>query len=134
MQSLQISPETFDNDLLISPETFSNPLAIPTAAPSNNTDRMMTKRIPVRERSTVILSFKAVDANAMRAFIKSIRLKGDKAPSQSLIARRALEVYLRRLETMRRESPATYAAEIIALESMVTSVPCPAPLSQRKTK
>ena len=123
------------NSLLISPESFnSNPLAIPTGAPVDTTDRMMTKRVPARERSTVILSFKSSDANAMRAFINSIRLKGDKAPSQSLVARRALQVYLRRLELLRREAPAEFAAEVEALEAMVTPVPQPAQVSKKKPR
>lgn len=121
------------NSLLISQASPNDhPLAIPVGARADNTGRVMTKRIPPRERSTVILSFKAVEANAMRAFIKSIRIKGDKEPSQSLVARRALQVYLHRLEMLRREAPPAYSDEIAALERMVTPVPQPAREDQLK--
>ena len=120
------------NPLLISPETStSNPYAIHTGAPVDNTGRMMTKRVPPSERSTLTLSFNATDANAMRAFINSIRLKGDKAPSQSLIARRAVHLYLHRLEMLRKEAPAAFATEIQALDAMVTPVPQPAAVSKK---
>jgi len=119
------------NHLQIPQDTPTNALGIPAGGPTDNTGRIMTKRVPARERSTVILTFKSIDANAMRAFINSIRLKGDKAPSQSLVARRALQAYLHRLEMLRREAPSAYSDEIAALERMVTPVPQPARTSKK---
>lgn len=90
----------------------------------DNTGRIFSKRVSAYERSTVILSFKSNDANAMRAFINTIRLKGDKAPSQSLIARRAVQLYLCRLEMLRREDPSAFITEVEALEASGQRIKC----------
>ena len=94
--------------------------------PDPNDQKLMTKRIQASDRTTVILSYSTRDAQALRAIAAAILLKRDKRPSLSLLCRRALQLYGQLIT-----SPAHRAAEIEALNKMVTSVPVPAPHSKR---
>jgi hypothetical protein len=98
----------------------------PTMTPDPNDQKLMTKRIQARDRTTVILSYTSRDAQALRAIAQTILLKRDKRPSLSLLCRRALQLYGQLLA-----SPVHRAAEIAALNKMVTAVPAPAPHSKR---
>jgi hypothetical protein len=101
--------------------------------PSDNTGRMMTKRIRARDGTTLVLNYPKFEAAAMRALVQSIRIKGDKSPSLSLIARRSMRFYLARLESAKANHPDAYAAELFELESMVTPVPQPAQHSKKQS-
>jgi hypothetical protein len=92
---------------------------------------MMTKRIRSKDGTTLVLTYLKPEAAHMRALVQSIRIKGDKAPSMSLIARRSMQFYLARLESAKATRPDAYAAEIAELERMVTPVPQPAPRSKK---
>ena len=107
-------------------------MSLTSTKKTDNTGRMMTLRVKAADRTSVMLTYSTTDANAIRAFVHSIRLKGTKAPSQSLIARRSLQVYLLRLEQLRRDRPDQFAAEVAELERMVTPVPSPALTSKKR--
>ena len=68
----------------------------------------------------------------MRQLVQSIRIKGTRKPSLSLIARRSMQLYVARIETAQRTRPEVFAAEIAELERMVTPTPAPAQYSKRK--
>ena len=93
---------------------------------SLSTGKTFAKRVQARDRTTVLLTYSTSDANAMRALVGSIRLRKDKKPSLSLIARRAMAFWLEHL-------PRRMEAEVAILDTMVTPVPKPMPLAYRKT-
>lgn len=97
---------------------MSTPTPTSVRPPVDITGKILTKRVRAKNRSTLILSYTASDAQALRDFAKTIHLRGDRIPPLSLLARRALQVYLPFLA--RAE---TKAAEIAALEKMVTREP-----------
>jgi len=99
--------------------------------PTDNTGKMMTRRPFPGGRSSVLLTYPAAQASRLRALAQSIRIKGDHAPSLSLLARRSLELYLAQIEHARAVRPDLFALEIAQLESMVTPTPQPAPKSKR---
>lgn len=101
--------------------------------PSDNTGRMMTKRVRARDGTTLVLNYRKPEAARMRALVQSIRIKGNKSPSLSLIARRSMQFYLTRLESARVNRPDAYASELFELESMVTPVPQPALHSKKQS-
>jgi len=88
----------------------------------------MSKRIQARDRSTVILTYSTMDANSLRMMAQQIRLKGDRKPSLSLIARRSMQVYQQFIQA----SPFNFEAERQELEKMVTRIPKPAKTSKKK--
>jgi len=91
-----------------------------------NDNKLMSKRIQARDRTTVILSYCSSDAQALRVMAHSILLKADKRPSLSLLCRRALQLYSQLIS-----SPAHRESELAALNTMVTKTPAPAPHSKR---
>lgn len=95
--------------------------------PSQNDSKVLTKRVPVNDRSTVILSYPSRDATALRTLAASFILKGSKKASLSLVSRRALQVYSQILA-----NPDHRVNETKVLDKMVTPVPSPAPFSTRK--
>jgi hypothetical protein len=105
----------------------TNIQAYPTMIPSPNDSKVLTRRVPVHDRSTVILSYTSRDASALRKLAASFTLKGDKKASLSLLSRRALQVYAQILT-----NPDHLANETKALDKMVTPIPSPAPFSTRK--
>lgn len=68
----------------------------------------------------------------MRQLVQSIRIKGTRKPSLSLIARRSMQLYVARLEAAQRTRPELFDSEVAELERMVTRVPAPARYSKRK--
>lgn len=94
--------------------------------PSDNTGKLMTRRIQARDRTTVLLTYSATDANELRMMAQSVTLKAGKKPSLSLFARRALQVYGSYL----RDS-GNAANETAVLDRMTTKVPKPAPRSRK---
>jgi hypothetical protein len=97
-------------------ETPNRPLR---RSPNTTTGKVITKQIKAYDRTTLVLSYTTKDANELRALVQSMRLKAGKKPSLSVIARRALRVYVDRL-------PDVWDAEIEALNKMTTRVPKPA--------
>ncbi len=94
--------------------------------PSDNTGKVLAKRIQAHDRTTVLLTYSRPDANRLRMLVQSITLKANKKPSLSLIARRAVDIYLERMK-----SPEGFASETAVLNHMVTPVPSPAPYSKK---
>lgn len=93
----------------------------------------MTRALPRGEGITVTLNYPRREAQAMRAFVESIRLKGDRKPSLSLIARRSVGLYLEHMQRAQRSSPSEFLSELSTLERMVTPIPKPRPKSRRVT-
>jgi hypothetical protein len=85
---------------------------------TDNTDKVLTKYIRASDGTTLTLNYRHQEANALRAAVQRIRLKGDKTPSLSLIARRSMSLYMQLLES----SHAAFAAEVNALEKLATPV------------
>lgn len=91
--------------------------------PDTSTGAVLTRRVKALDRTTLVLSYTPTDANSLRMLCQSIRLKGDKRPTLSVIARRALATYLDRL-------PGHWESEVAALNRMVTPTPKPAPIKK----
>ena len=83
---------------------------------SNNTDKVLTQYIPAKDSTKLILNYRHQEANGIRAALDRIRLKGDKTPSLSLIARRSMALYLEHLTS----SPQAFDMEVEALERLAT--------------
>lgn len=88
---------------------------MPKATP-NNQGKVLTRYIHAAGGTCLTLNLKAAEATALRTFIDSLRLQGDKIPSMSLIARRAVMAYLEHIKF----SPETMASEVAVLERMAT--------------
>ena len=91
---------------------------------TDNTDKVLTKYIRARDGTVLTLNYRHQEANSIRTAMQKLRLKGDKAPSLSLIARRSIGLYLAHLQS----SPEAFAGEIQALEELAT------PISHRKQR
>lgn len=83
---------------------------------STNTDKVLTRYIRARDGTKLVLNYRHEEANGIRAALSRIRLKGDKAPSLSLIARRSMALYLERLNSSRE----AFDIEVEALENLAT--------------
>ncbi len=68
--------------------------------------------------TTLVLNYPTNEAARLRDLIESIRLRGDRKPSLSLIARRSMAVYLDHVAS----SPDALATEIEALELLATPI------------
>ena len=84
--------------------------------PKNNTGKVHARYLKSVGSSTLVLNLRPHEATALRSFIASIRLRGDKVPSLSLVARRAVSAYLAHVQF----SPETRASEIDVLEKLAT--------------
>ena len=93
--------------------------------PSTNSGKLLTKRIRASDGTTLVLRYRKSDADEIRAFASTTQLKGNHKPSLALIARRAMALYMARVE-MFRVRPELLACEIAELERMCTPVPQPA--------
>ena len=91
---------------------MTNPIDSPAASIQVRT------RYTKGEGTTLLLKYPTREAEEMRTAALSIRLKGDKQPSLSLLARRSMRLYLEMLNA----SPAALAAEHAALERLATPV------------
>jgi hypothetical protein len=91
---------------------------------ADNTGKVLTRRPQARGRTAVMLTYAPYEAAQLRALADSIRIKGDKKPTLSTIARRALTVYCHVYE-------ARPAEERAAIEKLVTQVPQPATYSKK---
>ena len=85
----------------------------------DNTGKVHSRQFKGPGSSTLIVNLGPIEAGQLRSFIATVRLKGDKIPSMSLIARRAMSVYLSHAQY----SVETRASEIAALEKMATPYP-----------
>ena len=68
--------------------------------------------------SALVLNYPPNEAARLRDLISSIRLRGDRKPSLSLLARRSMAVYLDHVAS----SPDALADEIEALEMLATPI------------
>ena len=84
----------------------------------NNTGKVKTKYMRARDGTTLVLNYRHQEANDIRSALQRIRLKGDRTPSLSLIARRSIAVYLSHLESSQR----AFDAEVQALEKLATPI------------
>lgn len=94
--------------------------------PSDNSGKLMTKRLRGADGTTLVLNYAKHDAQAIRAFVESFRIKGDRKVSLSLIARRSLGLYLARMGSASHSRPDVFEGEIAELERMCTPVAQPA--------
>ena len=83
---------------------------------TDNTGKVLTRYLKARDGTVLTLNYRHQEANAIRSTVQGIRLKGDKTPSLSLIARRSMGLYLAHLES----SPSAFANEVAALEKLAT--------------
>jgi hypothetical protein len=90
----------------------------PTRCIANNTGRRMSKRLRAFDRSTVVLSYRPHEAEALRALAASISLNGDASPSLSLLSRRALQIYCAHVLRLKQHDPSGFDSEVTALESL----------------
>ena len=86
--------------------------------PKNNTGKVHARSLKSAGSTTLVLNLRPQEAAALRSFVASVRLRGDKIPSLSLVARRAMFAYLAHVQF----SPETRASEIAVLERLAT--PC----------
>ena len=98
------------------PYFFLLPNQINMKTMPNNTGKVNNRYAKSIGGTTVTLNFRTAEATALRAFVQSFRLRGNKIPSLSLIARRAMSVYLAHAQY----SQETKASEIAALEKLAT--------------
>jgi hypothetical protein len=82
----------------------------------DNTGKVHTRPVRGAGATALTLNLSATEALGLKAFIDTLRLRGDKIPSMSLIARRAVQAYLIHVQF----SYATRAAEVDVLEKMAT--------------
>jgi hypothetical protein len=82
----------------------------------DNTGKVMTRYTRAAGSSTMSLNLNPFEALQLKAFIATLRLRGNKIPSMSLIARRAVLAYLTHIQF----SPETRASEMEVLEKMAT--------------
>lgn len=66
--------------------------------------------------TTIVLNYTEREAQPLREAVAGIRLRGNRQPSMSLIARRSMHLYL---ELLRRD-PQARAAEMSELERLAT--------------
>ena len=96
--------------------------------PKDNTGKVHARYLKSAGSTTLVLNLRPLEATALRSFVASVRLRGDKTPSLSLIARRAMAAYLSHVQY----SPESRASEIAVLEKLATPVanraPCKPPV------
>ena len=85
---------------------------------------MLTRYIRAKDGTKLVLNYRHQEANELRTALQRIRLKGDRTPSLSLIARRSMALYL----TLLQSSPTAFDRELQALEKLAT------PVAHRKQK
>ena len=82
----------------------------------DNTGKVHTRVVRGAGATCLALNLSAVEATGLKDFVAGLRLRGDRVPSMSLIARRAVQAYL----THVKFSPETRASEVAVLERMAT--------------
>ena len=82
----------------------------------DNTGKVLTRYTRAAGSSTMSLSLNPNEASQLKAFVSTLRLRGDKQPSMTLIARRAVLAYLSHIKF----SAETRASEMEVLEKMAT--------------
>jgi hypothetical protein len=82
----------------------------------DNTGKVHTRFVRGAGATCLTLNLSAVEAGGLKAFIAGLRLRGDRAPSMSLVARRAVQAYLAHVQF----SLETRASEVAVLEKMAT--------------
>ena len=82
----------------------------------DNTGKVLTRYTRAAGSSTLSLSLNPHEASQLKSFISTLRLRGNKIPSMSLIARRAVLAYLTHIQF----SAETRASEMAVLERLAT--------------
>lgn len=82
----------------------------------NNTGKVHTRLVRGAGATCLTLNLSEAEARNLKSFIANLRLRGDRVPSMSLIARRAVQAYLAHVQF----SMETRASEIAVLEKMAT--------------
>lgn len=100
-------------------------MAHPQGSP-DNTDKILSQRLPAHGRTTLTITYTAAQAQELRRVVQSIRIKGGKTPTMAVFARRAMALYLGRLNAAQRSNPQILQEEVEELERLVTPVPQPA--------
>lgn len=77
-----------------------------------------TKYLRARDGATLVLNYRPEEASRLRVAVQRIRLKGNRQPSLSLVARRSMSLYLSLLES----GASAFATEVDALERLATPV------------
>jgi hypothetical protein len=90
----------------------------PTERPSLTGGKVLSRYQKRSGSSTVTLNYPKNEAQRLRDLIESIRLRGDRKPPLSLIARRSMAVYLDHIQSSR----ATMETEVQALEILATPI------------
>ncbi len=87
-------------------------------SPSLTAGKTLSRYLKRTGTTTLTLNYPKNEATRMRDLIQSIRLRGDRKPPLSLIARRSMAVYLDYVAS----SPDVLADEIEALELLATPI------------
>ena len=82
----------------------------------NNTGKVHSRYHHQAGGTALTLNLRPTEAASLRSFVASVRLRGDKVPSMTLIARRAVAAYLAHTQY----SPEAMTSEIEVLEKMAT--------------
>lgn len=83
---------------------------------TTNTGKVLSQYLRAKDGTKLVLNYRHQEANGIRAALEQIRLKGDKTPSLSLIARRSMTLYLEHLNS----SHQAFDIEVEALEKLAT--------------
>lgn len=93
-----------------------NPSPTPKKPVPDNSGKVLTRYQRAAGSTALTLNLSPEEASRLKSFIASLRLRGNKIPSMSLIARRAVLAYLTHIQF----SPETRASEMEVLEKMAT--------------
>ena len=90
-----------------------------TTTPTSLTGgKVLTRRVSRTGNSALVLNYPQNEAARLRDLVDSIRLRGNRKPSMSLLARRSMQLYL----DMVQSSHAALANEVQALEMLSTPI------------
>ena len=87
-------------------------------SPSPTDGKVRSRYLKRGGSSTIVLNYPKNEAQCIRAAIEAIRLRGNRKPSLSLIARRSIAVYLDHLQS----SHTALDTEVQALEILATPI------------
>ena len=91
---------------------------MPIPRPPDDTGVVRSRYVKDAGKTALVLNYPKNEAQRMRALIESIRLRGNRKPSLSLIARRSIAVYLDYVHG----NSAAMETEVQALEILATPI------------
>ena len=86
--------------------------------PHKDTGVVRSRYLKGDGKTALVLNYPKNEAQRMRTLIDSIRLRGDRKPSLSLLARRSMAVYLDHIHS----SHVALQSELKALEALATPI------------